>query len=94
MYEHFTFAETGRFDRKSSVDRINESFPEVKIIMGIRSQRTWIANFCSEYLKGGGLLGFYDLVESFINNEKLDDHYVIGFRWFRIFISYLVQTGY
>jgi len=87
MLELFTFMYQRRFDRKNVIDRINESFPEVKIIMSIRSQQTWIVSFYSEYLKGGGLLGLHDFIESLFNNERLDAHYI---DWFPL-VSHLYK---
>lgn len=87
IFEPFTFLYQRRFDRKSVIDRINESFPEVKIIMFIRSQPTWIVSHYSQYLRGGGLLGLHDFVESLFSNENLDAHYI---DWFQL-ASYLYE---
>lgn len=85
LFRPFTFYNRRRFDRKNVIDRINESFPEVKIIMPIRSQRTWIQSFYSIWVAAGGLLGFHDFVESFFGNENLVAHYI---DWFPL-VSYL-----
>ena len=85
MFEPFTFVYQRRFDRKNVIDRIYESFPDVKIIMPVRNQETWILSHYSQYLKRGGLLGLYDFVESFFHNPMLDSHYI---DWFPL-ISYL-----
>lgn len=87
IFEPFTFLYQRRFDRKNVIDRINESFPGVKIIMFVRSQQTWIASHYSQYLKAGGLLGWHDFVESILSNENLDAHYI---DWFPL-VSYLYK---
>lgn len=76
-----------RFDRKNVIDRIYESFPGVKIIMPIRSQRTWIPSYYPLYLREGGLLGLHDFVEATLNNDNLIAHYV---DWFPM-VSYLYK---
>jgi len=88
MFHSFTFLSGRRFDRKNVIDRINDSFPEVKIITGIRSQPTWILSHYSQYLRGGGLLGLHDFVESILSNENLDAHYI---DWFPL-VSYLYKS--
>jgi NAD-specific glutamate dehydrogenase len=63
-----------RFDRRDVIDGINDSFPELKTNMFIRTQKTWILRHYWQYLRSGGLLGLHDFVESLFNNEKLDAH--------------------
>jgi len=87
LFRPFTFSNQRRFDRQNVIDRINESFPEVKIIMPIRSQQTWILSFYSTYLRDGGLLGLHDFVETILGNENLVAHYI---DWFPL-VSYLYK---
>jgi len=69
-----------RFDRRNVIDRINDWFSDVKTIMFIRTQKTWILRHYWQYLRSGGLLGLHDFVESFFNNENLDAHYINMYR--------------
>ena len=87
MFRPFTSLSERRFDRKTVIDRINESFPEVKIIMFIRNQQIWILGWYTAYLRDGGLLGFYDFVESILTNDILGAHYI---DWFPL-VSYLYK---
>ena len=87
LFRPFTYAPIRRFDRKNVIDRINDSFPEVKIIMSIRSQPTWITSFYSLWLANGGVLGLHDFIESIFNNEHLVAHYI---DWFPL-VSYLYK---
>ncbi len=87
MFRPFTHWGERRFDRKNVIDRINESFPEVKIIMFIRSQQTWILGYYTAYLRDGGLFGLHDFVESILTNENLGTHYI---DWFPL-VSYLYK---
>jgi len=83
----FTWSSRRRFDRKNAIDRINDSFPDVKIIMSIRSQPTWIISFYSMWVGGGGLLSLHDFVEAVLHNENLVAHYI---DWFPL-VSYLYK---
>jgi len=88
MFYPFTFLPRRRFDRKNVIDRINQSFPEVKIIMGIRSQPIWVRSLYSMYVNSqGGMLGVHDFVESILGNELLVAHYI---DWFPL-VSYLYK---
>ena len=85
MFEPFTFLAQKRFDRGIAIDRCHESFPDIKIIISIRNQKTWILSHYSQYLKSGGLLRFHNFIESFFKNPYLDSHYI---DWFSL-ISYI-----
>jgi len=87
LFRPFTFYNRRRFDRKNIIDRINDSFSEVKIIMNIRSQQTWIPSYYSEWVSSGGLLGLHDFIESIFGNETLIAHYI---DWFPL-VSYLYK---
>ena len=76
MNAAFTFSHERNFDRGTVVDRIYDSFDDVKIIIFIRNQKTWISSHYSQYLKSGGLLRFHDFVECFITNPYLGGHYI------------------
>ena len=72
MFEPFTFVYERRFDRKNVLCRIRESFADTKVIMLIRSQESWIYSHYSNYIRGGGVLSFYDFIETFLNDPVLD----------------------
>ncbi len=76
MFEAFTFLYEKHFDRKMILDRIRESFPDVKIIMLIRNQETWYASIYSQYVRSGGILNLHDFMECALGNPTLISHYV------------------
>jgi hypothetical protein len=88
IYEPFTFVYERRFDRRVIIDRLNSILPDIKMIMFIRNQPSWLLSHYSQYLKSGGLLVLRDFIECQLNNRNLDAHYI---DWFPI-VSYLYES--
>ncbi len=88
MFESFTFSYQRRFDRKSVIDRINDTFPGVKVITFVRNQKTWLLSHYSQYVKSGGLLSLHDFIECFISNPYMESHHI---DWYPL-ISYLHEV--
>jgi len=77
MYESLTFTYQKRFDRKRVLENLKEVFPDTKIVLFIRNQEDWIKSHYSQYIRAGGLLSFYDFIESMLTNPYLDASYIL-----------------
>jgi hypothetical protein len=79
MYDAFSFTYQKRFDRKTVLERIKKFFPEAKIVMMIRNQRSWLVSHYGQYVRAGGKINFYDFIESQLTNPYLDGDYIDWF---------------
>ncbi len=58
------------------IDRIYSMWPDVKIIMFVRNQKSWLISHYSHSIKSGGLLSLPDSVGRQLTNPNLDAHYI------------------
>jgi len=68
----YTYQFSKEDDRFILLDRINQVFPEAKIIFGTRNKDENLISWYVEYVAVGGVLGFQGFLDKHMNLEKLD----------------------
>ena len=51
-------------------------WPDAKIILFVRNQKSWLISHYSQYIKPGGLPSLTDFIECQLTNPNLDAHYI------------------
>ncbi len=87
MYEPFTFLYAYSFDRKAVIDRLYKIFPQAKIILTIRNQKTWFVSHYSQCVKAGVFMGFRDFMRLQMKSPALDARLV---NWYWL-VRYIEQ---
>jgi hypothetical protein len=83
---------SGGYDSKEMAERLHRTFPEARILIGIREQRSMILSCYKQYLKYGGACSLQDYVNA-KRDHRLPLFSQAHFRYHRLIAHYRTLFG-